>query len=429
VGVTKLKGLRIATRCRSLDEFVAAFHRNVDEESFFIATHDVRPVGLETAFAIELSDKTPVLRGTCIVLQVWTTGANPFKHPGLLCGIRKLTASSVEVFERLLITRTPPRPPSITEERTPGSDLVLPANPIADLSDAALAGYVDCTLYEETGSYFAPDPEPSGALELDDPPTPIPPPEPPTMTSEIVVPPEPAFELELRPPPPPRPVHADDSPPAVEVGALPLPTAPRPRWRHPAVLAGGAVGVIATSMIVFAASSRHGNSAAPEPAKVASAAPALPPSPPPPPAPVPAAAKVAPSCTLALAIKPADSSVQLDGHPVGGTSATTTCERHRIDIVHPRYEPKTQWVTLEPDQPGSVAVQLARPTHQVVVNSTPPSATIFVDGHRVGVAPVMTSVPGYEPVTVRAEKPGYRAASQRLYSKAPHDQVSIRLVH
>src|SRR5579862_5329099 len=105
VAATKVKGLRIATRCESMDEFISAFHKNVDEESFFIATRDSRPIGLESPFAIELADGTPALRGRCVVKQVWKDGSNPFKHPGLLLGIRRLTASSLTVFEQLLVTR------------------------------------------------------------------------------------------------------------------------------------------------------------------------------------------------------------------------------------------------------------------------------------------------------------------------------------
>jgi hypothetical protein len=53
-----------------------------------------------------------------------------------------------------------PPPPPREEERTPGSDLVLPANPLQNLTDESLEGFVDCTLYEETGNFFrAPEDE------------------------------------------------------------------------------------------------------------------------------------------------------------------------------------------------------------------------------------------------------------------------------
>ncbi len=38
------------------------------------------------------------------------------------------------------------------EERTEGSDFILPANPFGELTDANLEAFVECTLYEETGT-------------------------------------------------------------------------------------------------------------------------------------------------------------------------------------------------------------------------------------------------------------------------------------
>ena len=46
---------------------------------------------------------------------------------------------------------TLPRPPML-EVRTPGSPYILPANPLAELTDDALAGFIDCTMYEDIAS-------------------------------------------------------------------------------------------------------------------------------------------------------------------------------------------------------------------------------------------------------------------------------------
>jgi hypothetical protein len=202
----------IATRCTSVEQFIQMFARFVDEESFFVSTHNTRPPGLETSFSVQLVDGTPVLRGICTVLQSWGDANNVFKTPGVRLGIKRLTASSMQVFEKLLITRGPdnkaneirremdtaptkvvpksevpklpplPAPPAPErtdtqtdtqadeaeiEMRTPGSDYVLPANPLQNLSDVALDGFVDCTLYEETGNFF-PTAEDDGTLLTDD---------------------------------------------------------------------------------------------------------------------------------------------------------------------------------------------------------------------------------------------------------------------
>src|SRR5690349_5541124 len=114
----------IATRCTSVEHFIQMFHRFVDEESFFVSTLNTRPPGLETSFSVQLADGTPVLRGLCVVMQSWTTAANPFKTPGVRLGIKRLTANSMVVFEQLLITRTAKTP-------APSGGTPLPVKPIA----------------------------------------------------------------------------------------------------------------------------------------------------------------------------------------------------------------------------------------------------------------------------------------------------------
>src|SRR6478735_318614 len=101
----------IATRCTSVDQFIEMFHRFVDEDSFFVSTVNTRPPGLETSFSVQLADGTPVLRGLCTVLQAWTSATSPFKTPGVRLGIKRLTANSMPVFERLLVTRSRPASP------------------------------------------------------------------------------------------------------------------------------------------------------------------------------------------------------------------------------------------------------------------------------------------------------------------------------
>jgi hypothetical protein len=219
--VTKQKALCVATRCTTAQQFIETFHRFCDEQSFFVATMNMRAVGLETPFSIQLQDKSPVLRGLCVVLDAWPTPANPYKRPGIRLGIRRLTPESEAVFYQLQAMRTatpqevvneaseamtetpvpiplppipktpPPIPrmptpragtvtippkdptpskpipvivdaPSRPEEvRTPGSELILPANPLHDVSDESLQGFVDCTLYEETGNFFRAEEPPS----------------------------------------------------------------------------------------------------------------------------------------------------------------------------------------------------------------------------------------------------------------------------
>ncbi|MDQ3368256.1 MAG: hypothetical protein M3680_22760, partial [Myxococcota bacterium] len=120
----KTKALCVATRCTSAEQFVASFHRFCDAESFFVATLNLRPVGLETPFSIQLADRTPVLRGLCVVLAAWTTPANEYKRPGIRLGIKRLTPDSEVVFAQLTALRESGGDPA------PGSADVLSETPV-----------------------------------------------------------------------------------------------------------------------------------------------------------------------------------------------------------------------------------------------------------------------------------------------------------
>jgi hypothetical protein len=224
--------MRIATRCATLDQFVAQFRRFCDERSVFVCTLVTRPVGLETAFSIDLADGTPALRGIGRVLDASSTDANRFGRPGLHLGIQRLTADSERVFARL---RAPEAgapeaqadgaqtdvhvapaneglPPG--ENRTPGGELVLPANPLAGIGDRSLEGFVDCTLYEETGNFFPLDPSPDEPAE----PT-TPPPELVPIPRRPTPVPVPAVTAPSPMPEPPAPVQV-----SVPTPALPAPS-------------------------------------------------------------------------------------------------------------------------------------------------------------------------------------------------------------
>ena len=54
------------------------------------------------------------------------------------------------------------------EERRKGSDFILPANPFGELSDASLQAFVECTIYEETGSTELPQDDDNESLPEDD---------------------------------------------------------------------------------------------------------------------------------------------------------------------------------------------------------------------------------------------------------------------
>ncbi|HEX5059740.1 MAG TPA: PEGA domain-containing protein [Kofleriaceae bacterium] len=691
----KTKGMCIATRCTSVEQFIQMFHRFVDEESFFVSTLNTRAPGLETSFSVQLQDGTPVLRGLCVVMQAWTDGNNPFKTPGVRLGIKRLTANSMVVFEQLLITRSAAKPPPVpaavvtpmkpvvtkplagtvpkatatppkgtplkpvsiaigvpkailksplTEtapaksapsrvevstparaasepipepinpeptdvieektdvrepkkpvaeleaadikpidikpvdikpiaakpseiafkpivdkstdekpakpaepidphvqetkvdphvqetkvdpfagERAPGSDLVLPANPLMNLSDESLEGYVDCTLYEETGNFFPVDGSDEAGFVDEVVPPPVLAPKPaisrtltpipyalhePRLPTVTPLPPTPTVAAALDaadaergdaarssqgsqslvvPPPMPSPpmpresvmvdpeLIARGSTPAVDHGSfdsptltreptgrsnfdaddLPLPAKPRPAKskRGSWWLLGGALGVLvgAVALVLVTMSSSNGGAAPKTPPKpaakeVAQVTPPVDPNKPqetgdsadtdddgpppdePPPGSGPPMVGSGP-CKVVVASTPAGSMVALDDKTVGPSPLTvgTSCEKHKLDISHARYQSTTKFVTLAEGKDQEVEVTLSRPTHVVTVSSNPSGAQIFIDGRSAGTTPSKLSVLGFTTLKLEFKKTGYQPASAKLYSKVAQDKVAVKL--
>jgi hypothetical protein len=534
------RGLRIATRCADIDQFVATFNRFCGDRSVFVSTLAVRPVGMEAAFSLDLVDGTPALRGLAIVAHAWTSADNPFGRAGMEFDIRRLTAASEKVFRRLLdaraaaavpapadeavntdVTVVPVTPPP---ERTPGSELVLPANPLTGIPDESLEGFVECTLYEETGTFFpvepapedaadpvapppdlaplvprarspvviaVPDPDPAPPVAVSEPrvrppppppeakrpaPPPLPPPpvparspvapdpvaalfEPPIVIEAPSPPPVPAM---LAPPSPP-PILAPAAPPVLAPPVLAAPpraaVAMRPsapsmgarfttlvhehrRW----VFAGiAAVAVVIVIAIVISASR---SSAAEEPA---AAPPIAEPPPAPKVAPKPAAAPPPPiaraevdepgevggtpsvgsgPCKLVVTSTPAGSMVALDGERAGPTPIAIAgpCQRRRVEISHPRYQTATRAVELAEDKPATLDVTLPRPLHKLMIDTTPPGATVSIGGRRAGTSPTLVEVMGFTSIAITIAKPGYLDVTRNVYSKVPNDHLSVLLL-
>jgi hypothetical protein len=204
---TKTKALCVATRCTSVDQFVAAFHRFCgDDQTFFVATMTSRPIGLETAFSIQLADKQPVLRGLCIVLDAWETPDNRYKRPGIRLGIKRLTPDSQLVFDRLQAASKAPG--AITEVTPlPGPLPVAPVTAMPVLPPVLRPPAFSL----RSGSPVLPSPRTSSpGREL-----------PPLRATTATTKPPPLVPLvpPLRVPPVPAPAAVEPPPPSVEARA------------------------------------------------------------------------------------------------------------------------------------------------------------------------------------------------------------------
>lgn len=188
----KLEQLRIVTRCTTRAQFVTAYHRFCTPTSCFIPSSDLKPIGTAAAFSIRLADGETLLRGEGVILEAWETKQNPFKRSGVLLGIHRLDDDCDELFEQLVLPRSaavkiPPAsqlqmlltaapspvaeletptiempPLALPEEpRVPGSSIILPANPLTEMTDELLDAFIESTV--TTASRPEPDaiPEPA----------------------------------------------------------------------------------------------------------------------------------------------------------------------------------------------------------------------------------------------------------------------------
>jgi PEGA domain len=168
------KLLRLATRCSTNEEFFATFSRFVDETSIVILTSQPRPVGTKQPILVQLSGGEAMMRGEAEVVEVRTSPRGMMRlkllavdektrdvHRELLLRARKLAQAKSTPPP---IPAEPVPPPKratsaaegtgqAREERAPHATYTLPANPFGELPDQALELFIECTLYEETGSF------------------------------------------------------------------------------------------------------------------------------------------------------------------------------------------------------------------------------------------------------------------------------------
>ncbi len=134
-------------------------------------------------------------------------------------------------------------------------------------------------------------------------------------------------------------------------------------------------------------------------------------------------------CKLDVKTTPAGTMVALDGRTLGPSPITIAgpCERHKIDLIHPRYKAEQRFVVLTSDKPNHLDVNLIRPTHSMKIVTSPPGAEVFIAGRRAGTSPTMVQINGFSGIGVRVERVGFGTVSTRVYSKKPDDKLFIGL--
>ena len=100
-----VRGFVVATKCDTVEDFIEKYHQRVDDDSIFVGIVEERVLGAECAFAILLSNQTPVFAGICEVLDVLKDANNPYRRRGMRLGIRRLGVTSERVFADMLARR------------------------------------------------------------------------------------------------------------------------------------------------------------------------------------------------------------------------------------------------------------------------------------------------------------------------------------
>jgi hypothetical protein len=135
-------------------------------------------------------------------------------------------------------------------------------------------------------------------------------------------------------------------------------------------------------------------------------------------------------CRFTVATTPAGSAVRFDDQPMGASPLTIqgSCDKHKLDLAHIRYQSVTKWVTLAPDRAQQLEISLARPVHAVTVTSFPPGAELSIDGRRAGTTPATIQMMGFATVSLTLTKPGFQTVTKKVYSKIAQDRVFVKLM-
>jgi hypothetical protein len=129
--------IRVASRCRTVDELVSAFATRVDEKTMIVLTDQIYPVGARMPFAIELGDGTVAMAGEAEVLEARQPPRGPTQlklgllaldDAGKLAHRRMLDRKSGVVAERIDEGSRPiarvPRPPTTPPLMTAASPVI-----------------------------------------------------------------------------------------------------------------------------------------------------------------------------------------------------------------------------------------------------------------------------------------------------------------
>ena len=99
----------------------------------------------------------------------------------------------------------------------------------------------------------------------------------------------------------------------------------------------------------------------------------------------------------------------------------------KVVISHPRYEKFEQTVTPTAGEPTVVSAALERPVAKLRISSTPPGASVRIDGKSAGTTPTTATVKGFSQMKIELSLSGYKSYSTKTYIKGRSGSVNARL--
>ncbi len=195
----------------------------------------------------------------------------------------------------------------------------------------------------------------------------------------------------------------------------------RPATTNLAAVPGDAHAVAAVAAPPPAAAATGSPTAATAPTATAPAAPA---------AAAPAARAAAPACYADIASQPSGAEIVVGASKILGTTpqklALPCGAKVELTIRKSRLVSATRTITPSSEL-TRVRVTLGKPTVQVKVSSTPPGATITLNGRSLGVTPTTVKVPAFEASMLSITKDGYVPGTEKVSPKASGSSVHATL--
>lgn len=133
---------------------------------------------------------------------------------------------------------------------------------------------------------------------------------------------------------------------------------------------------------------------------------------------------------MRIDVKPADVLVKWDGRVLGRTplrEASVACGPASLILVRERWETVERQVVARPEAPLDLSIRMNRPPAMLQVFTTPPGATIEVNGVVVGKSPRQVNLHRYETVKVGLRLPGHRPWRKSMFIRSGSDKLSVQL--